>query len=245
VIRSTVLTGRTVRRFSAAWVLPVCLVAGCGGQPAIPQPNQTQTTTPTVAPPVRPAPTRPPSVNQAASQGGSDMVTLDQRFMPFAAGRSWTYQVSATSAGKTDEGQVTWTVDNANPDDTAITVRSTVGGTTHTVSNRVVKNADATITITTTTDGQVQSQTVKPEDMPAGQSPQAPGAAAAAMQGSSETVTVPAGTFEAVKVVTQLPEGKGSITAWYVPDIGMVKQDIQATTDTGPVTSMMALTAHS
>jgi hypothetical protein len=175
------------------------------------------------------------------------MVTLDQRFMPFAAGRSWTYQVSSTANGKTDAGQVTWTVDSASPDDTAITVRSTVGGTTHTVSNRVVKNADATITITTTTDGQVQTQTVKPEDIPAGaQSPQGPGAgSAAAMQGMPESVTVPAGTFEAVKVVTQLPEGKGSITAWYVPDIGMVKQDIQATTENGPVTSTMALSAHS
>jgi hypothetical protein len=65
------------------------------------------------------------------------------------------------------------------------------------------------------------------------------------MQGMPESVTVPAGTFEAVKVVTQLPEGKGSITAWYVPDIGMVKQDIQATTENGPVTSTMALSAHS
>jgi hypothetical protein len=253
VIRS-VSTGRSVRRFSAALVLPILMAAGCGGQPtaAIPQPTQPtqpQATngTPTVPPTVRTVPARPR--NQPASEpaaGGSATITLDQTFMPFAAGRSWTYNVRSTANGKSDDGTVTWTVDAASADNTAVTVASDVGGQKHTVSNKVVKNADGTVTITSTTDGQTQTQTVKPEAGQQTDQAQGPGAGGAGqgMQGTADSITVPAGTFDAVKVVNQLPEGKGTITAWYAPDIGMVKQDIQATTDSGPVSSIMELAAY-
>jgi hypothetical protein len=253
VIRS-VSTGRTVRIFSAALVLPVLLVAGCGGKPttAAPPPNQinqpqTNNGTPTVPPTVRtlPRPRTPSPSSDAGSSG--DMVSLDQSFMPFATGRSWTYQVRSTSSGKTDEGTIQWTVDSANPDNTAVTVISNVGGQQHTVSNQVAKNADGTVTITTISDGKKQVQTVKPEEMPQGSQSQAQGPGASqgtALQGTKDPISVPAGAFEAVKIVNDLPEGKGKITAWYAPNIGMVKQLIEATTDQGPITSNMELSAY-
>lgn len=177
----------------------------------------------------------------------ADAVTLDERYMPFAAGRSWTYKVRSNSAGKADEGTVTWKIDEAGKDNSGVTIISTMGGENHTLSNKVVKNADGTVTITSTTDGKTQTQTVKPEEMPAGsENPaQGPGGGQAkAMQGAKDKVTVAAGTFDAVKIVNKLPDGKGEIVAWYAPDVGMVKQDIQATTDQGAITSSMELQAY-
>lgn len=44
--------------------------------------------------------------------------------------------------------------------------------------------------------------------------------------GGRETLRVPAGTYEAWKVVAtlKLPQGEASMTAWYAPGIGLVKQ---------------------
>lgn len=254
MIRSNSLSG-SGRRYAAALVLPLLLATGCGGQapatapptgtqaPPAPQP-QSDNGTPTVPPTVHHLPS--PATPSATPSAPAGSVTLDTSYMPFAAGRSWTYNVRSTANGKTDDGTVTWSVDTANDATTAVTVASNVGGAQHTISNQVTKNADGTVTITSTTDGQTQTQTVKPDSLPSGSQAQGPGAASQGqtLQGTPDHVTVPAGSFDAIKVVNQLPDGKGSITAWYAPQIGMVKQAIEATTDQGPVTSQMELASY-
>ena len=58
-----------------------------------------------------------------------------------------------------------------------------------------------------------------------------------------ETVTVPAGKFEAMKVVTKVVQGGAPVTKtyWYAPGVGMVK----SMTDTGAVKSTTELLEHS
>ena len=58
-----------------------------------------------------------------------------------------------------------------------------------------------------------------------------------------ETVTVPAGKFEAMKVMTKVVQGGAPVTKtyWYAPGTGMVK----SMTDTGAVKSTTELLEHS
>jgi uncharacterized protein DUF3108 len=57
-----------------------------------------------------------------------------------------------------------------------------------------------------------------------------------------ETVTVPAGKFEAMKVLTKVVQGGAPVTKtyWYAPGVGLVK----SMTDTGSVKSTTELIAH-
>ena len=242
--------GCKARRYTAVSLLPWLLAAGCGAKPtapAVPPSQAPQVQQPYVQSPpttlVAPVSQQPATPAAPVAASGSDMVTMDQRYTPFAAGKSWTYKVHSASQGKVDDGTVTWTVEEAAADKTSVTVASTLNGQSHTVTNKVLKNADGSVTITSITDGQSQTQTVKPEDAQA--QSQVPGAGqAAAMQGTKDTVTVAAGKFDAIKIVNTLSEGKGQLVAWYAPDIGLVKQEVQATTDQGPVASTMELTSY-
>jgi hypothetical protein len=58
-----------------------------------------------------------------------------------------------------------------------------------------------------------------------------------------ETVSVPAGSFDAMKVMTKVVQGGAPVTKtyWYAPGIGMVK----SMTDTGAVQSTTELLDHS
>ena len=58
-----------------------------------------------------------------------------------------------------------------------------------------------------------------------------------------ETVTVPAGKFEAMKVMTKVVQGGAPVTKtyWYAPGVGLVK----SMTDTGSVKSTTELLEHS
>ena len=58
-----------------------------------------------------------------------------------------------------------------------------------------------------------------------------------------ETVSVPAGSFDAMKVITKVVQGGAPVTKtyWYAPGIGMVK----SMTDTGAVQSTTELLDHS
>ncbi|HEX3086945.1 MAG TPA: hypothetical protein VHP99_20565, partial [Pyrinomonadaceae bacterium] len=57
-----------------------------------------------------------------------------------------------------------------------------------------------------------------------------------------ETVTVPAGRFEAMKVTTKVVQGGAPVTKtyWYAPGVGLVK----SMTDTGAVKSTTELLEH-
>lgn len=141
---------------------------------------------------------------------------------------------------------MTWTVNEAGDDVTSVTIDSDAGGQKQTVTNKVVKNSDGTVTITTTTNGQSQSQTVKPEDAAnlTGGPQGANGSSAQQPRGTPDTITVGAGTFDTLKVINQLPENQGTVTAWYAKDVGLVKQEIQAQTQQGNVRSTMELVAY-
>lgn len=192
--------------------------------------------------PSPPASTPPSGTVTPQAAGG-----FNSPYFPFETGKRLVYQLSARMNDQIQSGQVVYDVVEASSSRARVQVTTMLNGQSQAVMQRYQLLANGVVEVTTETPSdqiseQPATQTYDPSMLEPGRREEGP--QGAVMTTALDTVVVPAGTFEAVKLSILAPEGKGLIETWYARGIGLIKTASQFQQEGQTAQSLLELSEY-